>query len=565
METPSPNPPQSKPVQTQQRVPALGRLKRGIGDKLYRLNNFYKIRTKDRRLIPFQFNDIQRAILETTKDQKTLRQFYLKYRQGGVSTFWLLWWLDDTIFTPNTVTGVLAHKWDSLHHLWSIIEVAWANFPDEYRPPNAEISKSKIHFPTIHSEMFISLSIRSIALNNLHISEWCFCDSQEVEATLGAATGANITGESTANGIGNHGYLTYQDAKQKLGDFRSHFYPWFIQQEYTADSTGIQVVRTLEENRIAERALKEYGVTLSDGQVLWRRAKKQSMEKTFTQEFPSNDEEAFLSTGGRFFDSQKMMALLEEARKWTRKHPSYKVTQDWEQYEKPDTDSQYVAAADVAEGGGSGDWSVLVVINATTGKTVFRYRAQVGIDVFYRVCDLWGRTYRNAWLAVEKNNHGHAVIQGLIETCLYPNLYYRVKPKRYKEPSQTLYDPSDKFHRAGWLTDATTKPMMCDALKSAIEGGTDTDVDHFEPDFTIPDVLFIQELLTFVETSGKLEAEVGKHDDLIIAYAIANQLFQECRYHMNAGKGLGIRLGEKRAVSIAPTSIVSQFDKPRSR
>ena len=547
----------------QSKSEALQRLNKTYANKLYRINHFYKIRTKDRRLIPFKFNSIQEKIYETFQMQNPVRQFYLKYRQGGVSTFWLLWWLDDTIFTPNTVTGVLAHKWDSLHHLWSIIEVAWANFPNEFRPPKAEISKSRVHFPTIQSEMFVSLSIRSIALNNLHVSEWCFCDNQEVEATLGACGPiANITGESTANGIGNHGYLTYQDGKQGIGEFKSHFYPWFIQSEYTIDATGLEFVRTSDEKRLASRALKEYGVTITDGQLLWRRQKKQGMEKLFPQEFPSNDEEAFLATGGRFFDSAKMMVLLEEARQWERKHPPIEKTEDFERWEDPHPKSVYVAGADVAEGGGSGDWSVLVILNVTNGTTAFRYRAQVGMDVFYRICDKWGRYYRNAWLAIEKNNHGHAVIQGLIENCLYPNLYYRVKPKRYKEPTQTVFDPSDRLHRAGWVTDKDTKPMMCDALKKAVEGGTDTDVDHFETDFTIPDVLFIQELLTFVEISGKLEAEVGKHDDIVIAYAIANQLYQASRYHMNVGKDMGIRFGTNREIPLATEHVADEFRAP---
>jgi hypothetical protein len=555
------SPPQTVP---RSKSEALEAIKSTIANKLYRLTHYYKIRsTKAGALMPFQFNDIQKHIYETFQGQKPIRQFYLKFRQGGVSTFWLLWWLDETIFKANTVTGVLAHKWESLHHLWSIVDVAWKNFPDQLRPPKAEISKSRLHFPSIQSEIFISLSIRSIGVNNLHISEWCFCDSQEVEATLGACgTRCNITGESTGNGIGNSGYLAYQDAKNGLTEFKAHFYPWFIDSTYSVEPV-VPIIRTSDEKRLINRAQKDYGIILTDAQLLWRRQKKQGMEKLFAQEFPSNDEEAFIATGGRFFDSAKMMALLEEAREWGRAHTPIKSTPDWEQWEEPHPKSTYVAGADVAEGGGSGDWSVLVVLNATKGTMAFRYRAQVGIDVFYRICDQWGRYFRNAWLAVEKNNHGHAVIQGLIENCLYPNLYYRVKPKRYKEPTQTIFDPSDRLHRAGWLTDATTKPMMMDALKKAIEGGTDTDVEHFEPDFSVPDVLLIQELLTFVEISGKLEAETGKHDDIVVACAIANQLYQEMRLH--TGKDLGILLGKNREISTGTETIAGKLATPRGR
>lgn len=522
-----------------------------IGDKLYRLNNFYKIRTKTRQLIPFHFNAIQSHIYETFQAQSPIRQFYLKYRQGGVSTFWLLWWLDDTIFTPNTVSGILAHKWDSLHHLWSIISVAWAYFPDEFRPPKAEISKSRLFFPTIQSEIFVSLSIRSIALNNLHVSEWCFCDSQEVEATLGACgPTASISGESTANGIGNSGYLAYQDGKHNLGEFKAHFYPWFIQSEYATGQDLGPLDRSTEEKRMAERALKDYGIIVSDAQLRWRRNKKQELKSTFPQEFPENDEEAFLRSGGRFFDGAKMMALLEEAREWSRTHQPVVSAEDWIQWEDVDPKGVYVAGADVAEGGGSGDWSVLVILNAHTQTTAFRYRAQVGIDVFYRICAEWCGKFRNAWLAVEKNNHGHAVIQGLIETCRYPNLYVRTKPRRYKEPTQVINDPSERLRRIGWVTDADTKPLMLDALKKAIEQDSSIDVEHFTPEWSVPDALLIQETLTFIETSGKLEAEAGKHDDVVIAYAIANQLYQESRFNLQRGTDQGIITGANRSTSV---------------
>jgi hypothetical protein len=535
-----------------------------IGSKLYRLNNFYKIRTKDARLINFRFNTIQQRIYETFKNQSPIHQFYLKYRQGGVSTFWLLWWLDETIFTPNTVTGILAHKWESLHHLWNIIEIAWKNFPDQWRPQKAEPTKTRLAFPSIGSEIFISLSIRSIGLNNLHISEWCFCDSQEVEATLGACGPYTcISGESTGNGVGNHGYLTYQDAKKRLGPYDAHFYPWFIQTEYSLSGEVPTLKWTSEERRMAARAEKEYGVIVTPAQMLWRRQKKQELKKLFAQEFPENDEEAFMQSGGRYFDTAKAMALLEEAREWQRTHDPVEETEDYTKWEDPDPDSVYVAGADVAEGGGTGDWSVLVILNATKKTTAFRYRAQCGIDVFYRVCDKWGRFYRGAWLAIEKNNHGHAVIQGLLENCLYPNLYYRQKPRRYKEPTQIVNDPSDRLLRAGWVTDGTTKPMMLDALKEAIEEGSDVDVEHFNPDWSIVDMLLLEEVLTVVEVSGKLNAESGKHDDVVIAYAIANQLFQQVQMHMRHGKDLGIRIGTSREIPLSNQAVAGVFQDPR--
>ncbi|OGR88934.1 MAG: hypothetical protein A2992_06815 [Elusimicrobia bacterium RIFCSPLOWO2_01_FULL_59_12] len=517
-----------------------------FGSKLWRLTNLYKIRTKDKELVPFRFNDIQERIYRSIQGQTPIRQFYLKYRQGGVSTFWLLWWLDATMFNANTLTGILANSWENLQRLWRIIEVAFENLPPEFRPRKKRDQAHRLEFAGSNSEIFISLSVRAAAVNNLHISEWCFCDDKEIEATLGACgPQTNITGESTPNGVGNSGYLTYQDAKQGRSDFQSHFYPWFIQQEYAVEP-GVPLVRTAEERKIARRAMKEYGITLTDAQMNWRRMKKATMPRLFQQEYPSDDEEAFLATGGRFFDCAKMMALLEEARARERTHPPVKQTEDYTQWEEPDPTCNYVAGADTAEGGGNGDYSVLTILNVTKQTTAFRFRAHVGIDVFYRVCDEWGRKFNNAWLAIEKNNHGHSIIQGLVENSRYPNLFVQQKAIRYREPTQILFDPTDRMRRTGWTTDAASKPLMLDALKLALEGPSDVDVEHFETEFTVPDVLLLEETLKFVQVGGSLGAESGSHDDLVMAYAIANQLFSKTRV-TEGRQNWGIMVSGKRS------------------
>jgi hypothetical protein len=135
-----------------------------------------------------------------------------------------------------------------------------------------------------------------------------------------------------------------------------------------------------------------------------------------------------------------------------------------------------------------------------------------------------------------------------METCRYPNLYYSAKAKRYKEAATTIFDPADRLHRAGWVTDAASKPMMLDALKTALEGASDTDVDHFESLWTVPDVLLLEETLTFVQEGGALGAERGAHDDLVMSYGIANQLYRQAAPDRNTAV-LGIRVGTSRRIT----------------
>src|SRR5687767_5817616 len=110
-----------------------------LANKRWRMENLYRIRDKNKSLVNLRFNNIQEAIWNglvangfidaTGKILKPIRDFTLKYRQGGVSTFWEIFWLDDTIFHRNTVTGVQAHKKESLNYLFEIIRIAHSNMP----------------------------------------------------------------------------------------------------------------------------------------------------------------------------------------------------------------------------------------------------------------------------------------------------------------------------------------------------------------------------------------------------------------------------------------------------
>ena len=87
-----------------------------------------QIRTKAAEKITFSLNAIQ---------ERVARYFdlwhlflILKARQMGMSTLFLLWHLDATLFTPNTTTAIIAHKRESLKKLFRIIKLAYESCPE---------------------------------------------------------------------------------------------------------------------------------------------------------------------------------------------------------------------------------------------------------------------------------------------------------------------------------------------------------------------------------------------------------------------------------------------------
>lgn len=504
-----------------------------FSDKLWRLEHLYKIRDKTRRLTLLRLNDVQRAIMDDVlpayRAGRGIRHFTLKPRQVGVSTFWMIWHLDDTLFNRNTITGVLAHKWDNIKTIMEIVKIAYENMPPRLRPTRGDDSKTIMSFPSINSKFFSGLSVRSTAVHNLHISEWCFCADSEVRASLGATSeSTHVSGESTGNGVGNDGYITYHAGKNGSNSYTVRFFPWFVQKEYRATLAGTPARITDEESRFIKMAKSEWGVAIDAEQLAWRRRKVADLKGMFPQEYPESDEDAFRTAGGKFFDYKKTHKLLLEAREYLRINPPVAQTDDYVQYEEPDKSCEYVAGADTADMGG--DFSVLKIINVTKRREAFKYRARCGVDHFARVCDTWGKTFNNALLCPELNNHGRAVILYLESPeSLYPNLYYEESPRR------DVLGLDTKVKRVGWLTNATTKPIMLDHLKFALEGDSQEDAEHFQPSLLWLDEDLLNETLTVEARNGKIEAVAGEHDDNVIATALAVQMYNLRRRNARTG------------------------------
>jgi hypothetical protein len=520
-------------------------------DKLWRLQNLYKIKDKDKKLTYLRFNRVQELMLEDIKGMTPLRYLIIKYRQGGVSTFWLLWWLDETIFTPNTTTGILAHKWDSLEHLWNIIETAYKYMPEGVRPHCSEESAKKLYFDKLESRIFVSLSIRSTAIHNLHISEWCFCKDEEVLSTLGAISPqTNVTGESTGNGIGNDGYLTYMDAKAGDNEYRSRFVPWFIQKEYKLPLLEMKADKIMdnlntEEKKLQKLMKKDYSLALAPEQVLFRRQALKRLKSLYPQEYPESEDDAFMAAGDRYFSTRKMLALIADIREYLRSKTFPEKGEDYLCFELPQLNNIYVAGADTAEG--LHDKSVLKILNVTKRREAFVYRGQCGVNKFSAICAMWCRRFNNAYLGVELNNTGHAVILGLTEVQHYSNLY---KEERKKRIFEKLNDK--KEIKYGWRTTDQSRSFMISDLKFAIEDEEDVDENNFAPEFAIYDENLLKEGLTFINNNGKYEAETSKFDDDIFATAIAFQMYRKFRRYNSvkiAGGSIGIKIGEQSEAS----------------
>lgn len=176
-------------------------------------------------------------------------------------------------------------------------------------------------------------------------------------------------------------------------------------------------------------------------------------------------------------------------------------------WEKPKPYKEYVIGADVAEGLKGGDFSVATVVDISTMAVVARWRGHCDPDKFGEILGALGTYYNYALIGVEVNNHGLTTVQKLRDT-FYTNLYKR--DRGYDEEWET---PTVNL---GWKTDMRTKRLMIDDLIKLVRERVIKDKD----------TVFINEAFSYVrDERGRMNAEEGSHDDVVMSTAIAYQLF----------------------------------------
>jgi len=384
-----------------------------------------------------------------------------------------------------------------------------------------------MHGADSFSNFGVALSGRSGTYQYIHISEFAKLSKQfpqrATEVMSGTLPAVPFDGyvfiESTAEGATGEFYDEFQTALGTLSkksealynvQFYPHFYNWTWDDMEMDGVTEIIPIEAMERGNINwEEYQKTHGLTDKEMTYYYKRwlGFKKNLDK-LNQEYPTTIEEAFVSTGKPYFDIRKVVKEIAEASE--PKYYEVNATRLQEVYDgplmiykEPQAGHAYVIGGDTAEGLSDGDASTLCVIDVETREICAMYQGQTPPDEFYEVCIAVGNYYNKALLAVEVNKDG-LWVNNELERAGYPNLYCR----------QKIDDVTKQVTKMmGWKTDKSTRDSMLTELRSVYN-------DHT---FRVKPLL--QEMMSFVRNSvGKPQAMFGKHDDLIIATAIAYQV-----------------------------------------
>lgn len=517
-----------------------------------------KIRDKESgRKVSFVLNAPQRRVLDVVESDRRagrpLRLIMLKARQWGGSTLIQMYfaWIQ-CVLRRRWHSLICAHVRQTSASIRGMYTSMLANYPLKYwrekEPPHLRPFEDSKHTREIAGrECCVTLassysqeSVRGLDCALAHLSEvafWKDSDTMTPEDFIRAVSGgiamvpcSFVALESTANGVGNYFHAEWLRAKRGESDKRAVFVPWYEIEIYRRRPENPE--RLLKEMTEYEWGLWDKGLNLD--MINWYHCKRKEMasDAAMYSEYPTDDVEAFVSTGAGVFGRNDVDRLRRETRepqavgevsgraavgagavedvKFT---PSEKG--GLKVWRKPDRNdrrkNRYVAAVDVGGRSAGADWSVVAVIDRYTpdGRpaVVAQWRGHCDADILGWRAAAIAKWYNEALLVVESNSletASEGSARYILEELngVYANLYVRA--------SRDTLSPHIES-RPGFHTNRATKAVAIATLVSMVR-----ECGYDEPDIDACDEMDVYEQTQ----NGGYGAKRGYHDDILMTRAI---------------------------------------------
>ena len=478
----------------------LGRaMERGPERVMKEAEAWLRVRDREGRLRPLVANAAQRRF----EERRGRQNIVLKARQMGVTTWVAGRFFLRTITRPGTLTLQVAHTREAAEGIFRIVQRMWEELPEDLRKGPLVRSRANVGqmvFPELDSEYRVASACdigagRGMSLQNLHCSEVSRWPGDAAMTLAGLRAALAPSGElileSTPNGAYGAFYEEWCSAVDAGGEgdvMVRHFLPWWLEPAYVAARVEAAAMTAVEKALVERHGL-------SGEQIGFRRGLERSYGGLRSQEFAEDAETCFRATGTCFFDVEAIERQMVEVDPVAavRRGGALLV------WLLPKAGRSYLVAVDSAGGGEEGDFAAVQVIDRQTGLQCAELQERLKPWELAKVAVELAREYGDAVIAVERNNHGAAV------------LAYIDKSERYTK----VYRQGNE---AGWLTTVASKPEMTARLGTLLE----------EQPEIFQSRRLLGECRTFVgRERGKTGAANGSHDGLVMAMAVAQSVRME--------------------------------------
>ncbi len=508
-------------------------------DPVYTIETYFK--TFDRTnngFVPFHLFEKQKEIVQSYEEHRF--NLVAKPRQAGVSTTTAAYLGVKVAFAdkdnPEAIL-IVANKQDMAFEFLSKVKDFLSQIPrwvwgsEYYGTPEKEKktifisdSKKEIKLPNGCRVKAVATSkdaLRGYTPTYLIMDEAAFIeDGKELfgAALTALGTGGYATLISTPNGQDPLYYETYDLAIKKENNFNVIEMRWYQDNRYNIDLKWYRYIDKEKQNREevkeTEFTFESYDRFIKEGYKptsSWYEEMCLGMNndaRMIAQEL----DVSFLGSGGNvvadeFIQHHKLNNALE---------PKYVSGSDNELWvwEEPIEGHEYILSSDVSRGDGA-DSSTFVVVDFTTMTEVVEYQGKVPPDKLADILYEYGMLY-NALLVVDiTGGMGVATVLKLQE-MKYPNLYYDQKSKgNQTRKDMGKYDT--KKETAGFQV-GTDRTRLVAHFEKMVRINCEESLDH---GIKIRSRRLLSELNTFVYINGRADHAKGKHDDIIMAMAMA--------------------------------------------
>lgn len=485
----------------------------------YLIESFIMVKDPARHtLVPLIPNVMQQDIFATMGP----REITVKWRRAGLTSAYVARGIIKVITSPGINFELFAHDDNTARAIFQeIVLTQYDNLPDRIKPVadtyNANTLRfhelgSKIQVRTVgQSERSAQTKGQARSIQFLVMTEFAFYAYPEdffPKIVNCVPTNGTILIDSTPNGK-NSFEKRFIAAMEGRNEYKGRFYPW-----WWGDTCALPLLKDeMIEPTDLEAALgvgnpypsDVFGPNrLTPEQIKWRRNKLASLmpkgnltaHDLFIAEFPEDPHSCFLSSGRPVF-----------------LHSYCKVKAD--HIEDPEPGHRYVIGHDASTGDASGHPCGTVVVDVTDGKEVWSKRDWVPVEIQAERLLEWQRHWGNAYLIVERNFPGDAVIALLRERSV-SNFYYH----RDRELREHMNKPAKR--KPGFPMSNLTKPRVFTELEHALNHG----------DLVLSSPKIVNELggfqyddrdLIAFDSSLDTRGESGEssHGDLVVALALA--------------------------------------------
>ena len=492
------------------------------GDTSYAIETYLETYDNTQsKYVPFKLFPEQKMMLNNF--DKYNDNITKKYRQAGVSTATAAWVSKTLQFAskkqPEKIL-IIANKLDTAQEFANKVRGFLNQWPDWINVGFSKEKDAQKHFKLNNGCEVKAVATSVDALRGYTPTTLIFDEAAYIEAgedfwaasMASLSTGGKVIVISTPNGHDKIYYEIYEQAIKGLNNFVISELHWYKDPRFTKDLFWVKckdIVQYLlnQEDYDSKLITQEtnhdkFDYLLENGYKPCSDWFEQMVKKLkYDRRKVSQELEcAFLGSG----DNVIPMETIDNIKKTQIKEPeeTFIGGQMWV-WKKPIEGHRYILGADISRGD-SEDFTSIVIVDFDEREQVAEYLGKIPPDLAADIIHKWGTMYK-AFVVVDITGGMGIATTRKLQELEYKDLYV----EGMNTADKWKYDPN-----AGTKTPGLAFNNKRTQIISAFEEG-------LRHEFIVRSERLLNEMYTFVYLNGRPDHMKGKHDDLIMAMAMA--------------------------------------------